>query len=286
VPLSPDPPSALERWPEIAGRLAGKRPALFLDYDGTLSPIVARPELALLPPATREVVGRLAGRLPVAILSGRRREEVAALVGLPRLYYAGSHGFDIAGPAPGAGEPPLRWEAGQGVPALMTRVAERLRRDLTGVPGVLVEDKRFAVAVHYRQVDERDLPRVEAAVDRAARGPDGGQRLRKTGGKKVWELRPDVDWHKGQALIWLLDRLGRAGRGVLPLLPLVLGDDVTDEDAFAAAASRGGLGILVAEEPRPTAARYRLRDPAEALELLTQLADLVEAAPAPVRSTL
>jgi trehalose 6-phosphate phosphatase len=301
VSRTPDPPPALERWPEIAGRLAGKRPALFLDYDGTLSPIVARPELALLPEATREAVARLAERLPVAILSGRRREDVAALVGLPRLHYAGSHGFDIAGPAPAAGEPPLRLEAGHGVPARMARVAERLRRELAGIPGVLVEDKRFAVAVHYRQVDERDLPRVEAAVDRAAGEvwqegdgeAGGGQRLRKTGGKKVWELRPDVDWDKGKALIWLLERLGRstpdgpAGRGradAAPLVPVFLGDDVTDEDAFAAAASRGGIGILVAEEPRPTAASYRLRDPAAALELLTHFAELVDAAPATSRA--
>jgi trehalose 6-phosphate phosphatase len=279
-----DLPSALERWPEIAGRLAGRRPALFLDYDGTLSPIVARPELALLPEATREVVERLAERLPVAILSGRLREDVTALVGLPRLTYAGSHGFDIAGPPPAPGEPPLRFEAGHGVPALMARVAERLRRELAAVPGVLVEDKRFAVAVHYRQVEERDLPRVEAAVDRAAREAYG-HRPRKTGGKKVWELRPDVDWDKGHALLWLLERLDRGGRDGLPLLPLFLGDDVTDEDAFAAAAGRCGIGILVAEEPRPTAASYRLRDPAEALELLAQLAELAEAAPAASRAS-
>ncbi len=271
-------PLALERWPEIAGRMAGKRPALFLDYDGTLSPIVRRPELALLPPAARAVLGRLAERMPVAILSGRLREDAAALVALPRLYYAGSHGFDIAGPPPAPGEPPLRQELGEGVPAAMQRVADRLRRDLAGIDGVLVEDKRFAVAVHYRLAADRDLPRVEAAVDRAAAdAASQGPRLRKTGGKKVWELRPDVDWNKGKALLWLLGRLGLDRPDALPVF---LGDDVTDEDAFAAVAGRGGIGILVAEEAQPTAAAYRLRDPAEVVELLTRLADLAEAAAA------
>lgn len=318
----------MAHWSEIARRLAGRRVVLFLDYDGTLSPIVQRPELALLPDETRAVVGRLAERMPVAILSGRRREEVAALVDLPGLVYAGSHGFDIAGPAPAAGGAPvpvsppapgaapapagvsaaaaplLRHLAAPGVETRLRRVAERLRRELAGIDGVLVEDKRFAVAVHYRLVADRDLPRIEAAVDRAAGaagggagdggdGGDGGDvgdigdaggsaaaagggRLRKTGGKKVWELRPDVDWDKGRALLWLFERYGG---GHPDALPLVLGDDVTDESAFAAAASRGGIGILVAEEPRPTAAAFRLRDPAATLALLTRLAELATAPP-------
>ncbi len=93
-------PSALDRWDEIAARLDGRRPALFLDYDGTLSPIAPRPELAILPEETRDLLRRLAARFPVVILSGRGREDVAALVGLDGLAYAGSHGFDIAGPRP------------------------------------------------------------------------------------------------------------------------------------------------------------------------------------------
>lgn len=270
-----DLPSALERWPEIAGRLAGGRPVLFLDYDGTLSPIVQRPELALLPAAARELLERLARRMPVAILSGRRRDEVAALVGLPGLLYGGSHGFDIAGPPPAAGsiaEAPLRHEVGDGVPARMERVARGLRRELADIPGVLVEDKRYAVAVHYRLVEDRYLPRIEAAVDRAAADEAP---LRRTAGKKVWELRPDIDWDKGRALLWLLDHLGPGRERAVPLF---LGDDVTDEDAFAAAADRGGIGILVADEPRPTAAAYRLHDPAAVHELLRRLAEVAEAA--------
>ncbi|HYU33224.1 MAG TPA: trehalose-phosphatase [Thermoanaerobaculia bacterium] len=253
-------PSALERWDEIERRFAGRCPAVFLDYDGTLAPIAPRPELATLPEPTREVLRRLARRGPVAILSGRGREDVAALVGLDELTYAGSHGFDIAGPA-------VRREVGEGIPERIEQASERLRRRLSGVEGVLVEPKRFAVAVHFRLADPADLPRIEAAVDAVqAELPD----LRKVHGKKIFELRPDLDWDKGRALLWLLDTLHlETADG--DVIPLYLGDDVTDEDAFRAVADRG-IGILVAEEPRETAAAYSLRNADEVRAFLERLA--------------
>src|SRR3954466_13549685 len=240
-------PSALERWDEIATRLEGRRPALFLDYDGTLSPIAPRPELAALPTAMREVLERLARQVPVVIVSGRGREDVAALVGLPGLAYAGSHGFDIAGPPPVPGAPALRLEVGDGVPERIGIAAGRLRRDLAAVPGALVEPKGFAVSIHFRLADAGDVPRVERAVDAAVAAVPG---LRKAHGKKLFEIRPDLDWDKGQALLWLLDALRL---DLANVLPFYLGDDLTDEDAFRALGDRG-IGILVTDEPRETAA--------------------------------
>ncbi len=255
-------PSALDRWDEIAARLDGRRPALFLDYDGTLSPIAPRPELATLPEETRDVLRRLAARFPVVIVSGRGREDVAALVGLEGLAYAGSHGFDISGPA---GPQSLRLEVGEGIPEKIETAAERVRRDLEGTPGVLVEPKRFAVSVHFRLADEKDLPWIERAVDEAVAATPG---LRKAHGKKLFELRPDLDWDKGRALLWLLDALGLDRPDVLPFY---IGDDLTDEDAFRAVRDCG-IGILVAEEPRETAARYGLRSTGEVREVLERLA--------------
>ncbi len=257
-------PSALAGWDGIAARLDGRRPALFLDFDGTLSPLVARPDLAVLPAAAREVLGRLAQRFPVVIVSGRGREDVAGRVGLPDLVYAGSHGFDIAGPGQ------LRLEVGEGVPERIERAAGRLRHELEDVAGVIVEPKRFSVSVHFRLADAADVPRIERAVDAALAAEPG---LRKAHGKMLFELRPDLDWDKGRALLWLLGELGLEGPDVLPFY---LGDDLTDEDAFRALRGRG-VGILVgdvgvaAEEPRETAAAYQLRDPAEVVAWLERL---------------
>jgi trehalose-phosphatase len=257
------PASALDRWDEIAARLEGRRLALFLDYDGTLSPIAPRPDLATLPDETREALRRLVSRFPVVIVSGRAREDAATLVGLPELIYAGSHGFDIAGPL--SADAPLRLEVGDGIPEHIERAAERLHEHLAGVEGVLVEPKRFALSVHFRLADERDLPRIERAVDETLAAIPG---LRKAHGKMLFELRPDLDWDKGRALLWLLEALDLDRPEVLPIY---IGDDLTDEDAFRAIAGRG-IGILVSEEPRETAAEYRLRDAAEVRELLDRLA--------------
>lgn len=213
--------------------------------------------MATLPDETREVVRRLAERYPVAILSGRGREDVTSLVGLDDLFYAGSHGYDIAGPG-------FRHEVGEGIP---DSASEELRKRLTNIEGVLVEPKRFAVSIHFRLAAEEDLPRIEQVVDDVAAAYPG---LRKAHGKKLFELRPDLDWDKGKALLWMMDALGLDPSEVIPLY---IGDDVTDEDAFRVV-EESGIAILVTEQPRTTAASYSLRDPEEVRRFLEWLADL------------
>ncbi len=237
---------------------AGRRLALFLDYDGTLTPIVERPEAAVLDGSTREVLRRVAARYPVAIVSGRDLADVRERVGLADLTYAGCHGFDIAGPA-GARE---HQAAATAAPQL-TAAADEVARETAGLPGVQLERKRFTLAVHYRRARESDRPAVADAVAHAlARHPG----LRRTAGKMVYELQPAVDWDKGRAVLWLIEALGLADA-----LPVYIGDDVTDEDAFRALEGRG-VGIAVQEAPQPTAARYVLPDTAAVRDFLAALA--------------
>ncbi len=258
-------PDALEHRDEIARRLAGKRLAVFLDYDGTLTPIVARPDLAVLSDAMRQVVRDLAGRCTVAIVSGRDREDVQKLVALDQLIYAGDHGFDISGPAGLS----IRKDAGADFADLMDDVKGRLHRELDGVEGVLIEPKMSSAAVHYRLVAEADHGRVQAVVEAIL--ADHAE-LRVTPGKMVYEIQPKLDWDKGRAVLWLLEALELDSPDVVPLY---LGDDVTDEDAFRALSGRG-LGIYVgeSEEPaaeRPSAADYIVADTAAAGRFLETL---------------
>lgn len=237
----------------------GRPLALFLDYDGTLTPVVARPELAVLSDNMRATVRALAENGIVAIISGRKREVVAKLVGLDGVYYAGSHGFDIAGP----GGRVLHQE-GRAFVRAVADAGEQLRRSLADLKGAIVEGKTFSVAVHYRLVDPAAMPRVRAAVDAALRDHPA---LRETMGKRVIDLRPRIDWNKGKAVLWLVDGLGAEGAAPYPVY---IGDDVTDEDAFAALNGRG-LTVLVAECDQPSQAAYRLADIAAVKRFLDAL---------------
>jgi trehalose-phosphatase len=258
-------PSALDGLPEIARHLRGRRPAVFLDYDGTLTPIVSRPEEAVLGAETRQAVQALADRCPVAVVSGRDRRDVQQLVGLAGLVFAGSHGFDIS--APGGRE--MTFQQGTEYLPALDRAETELVQRLGAMAGVQVERKKFAIAVHYRRAAPKDVPAVEEAVDRVLAEVSG---LRRTGGKKIWELRPDIDWDKGKAVRWLLAKLGLDRPETLPVY---VGDDETDEDAFRELRGRG-LGIVVGEEERPTAASYALANTEEVGAFLRALAGLLE----------
>lgn len=265
VPAAPPLPNALTCFSEIVARIGkGRRPAVFLDYDGTLTPIVARPELAVLSEEMRAAVRNLAALCPVAVISGRDRADVARIVGLEGLVYAGSHGFDIAGPGLRAS-----YTAAEEYLSALDAAEASLRKALADVAGALVERKRFAIAVHYRLVADADTGVVDAAVEDALAVAPG---LRRTGGKKIFELRPHIAWDKGRAVLWLLEALGLNGPDAVPLY---LGDDETDEDAFTALGGRG-IGILVAAEQQRSAAGFTLRSPDEVRRFLLALAAMLE----------
>ena len=262
-----DLPHAIEDSDRLARDLAGRRPAVFLDYDGTLTPIVDRPEDALISESMREAVRRLAERLPVCVVSGRDRRVVQALMGVDDLIVAGSHGFDIWSP-----EGTVEREEGAEFEALLDGVKRRLHEELDPIEGALVELKRISIAAHYRLVSEEERPRVRKVVDTIL--AEHPEELKITPGKMVYEIQPKIEWDKGRAMLYLLETLDLDRDDVVPLY---LGDDVTDEDAFETLAERG-VGIFVGspDDPevaeRTTAADYILLSTEEVRQFLDTLA--------------
>ncbi len=261
-------PNALADGRSFEERLAGRRPAVFLDYDGTLTPIVDRPEDAVISESMREAVRELAKRCIVCVVSGRDRPVVQELMGVDDLVVAGSHGFDIWSPDAGT----LEHEASGGFDALLAQVTSRVRQEAGAIDGALIEPKKASVAVHYRLVEESERPRITALVDALlAEHPD---ELKVTPGKMVYEIQPKLDWDKGKAVLHLLDVLGLERDDVVALY---LGDDITDEHAFEALKEKG-IGVFVGDpdDPevagRPTAADFVLTSMQEVERFLRALA--------------
>ena len=234
--LSRQLPSALEHIDDI---LADRQRELllFVDYDGTLTPIVDHPDNAILSDSLRRILSQLAGLIKVAVLSGRDLSDVQNKVAIPQLWYAGSHGFDIGGPEGAHHE----HEEGARFLPLLDKMEQLLNNSLGNVPGCLIERKHFSLAVHYRKVSDENLHKVQTTVRELHQTEPA---LRLATGKKILEFQPDIAWHKGHALRWLIAAWGLDRQ---QFKPLYLGDDVTDEDGFREVAG-DGIGILVVQE--------------------------------------
>jgi len=237
-----------------------KKSVFFLDYDGTLTPIVDRPEMAVISEEMKATVKQLSEKYTVAIVSGRQREDVENLLGLKNLVYAGSHGFDIKGPGISMVYPEV-----EKIIPVINEVISRLKKIFVGIEGLLVEEKKFSVAVHYRLVDEKKyFNKIKSEVEKLVSEYDS---LRLIAGKKVFELLPDMEWDKGKAVQWLVKAMGLdwGNENII-----YLGDDITDENAFRMVRTRGA-GILVAEKRIISTADFRLSSPVEVKELFKKL---------------
>lgn len=271
-------PSALDKLEEIVEAASGKRVAVFLDYDGTLSPIVEDPDRAFMSHQMRAIVKEVANVFPTAIISGRCKEKLHEFVQLPELYYAGSHGMEIIGPARPRDLEETRtantkdnevvlFQPAKEFTYVIDKVFKVLVEKTKGVPGARVEHNKFCVSVHFRCVKERHWIALAEQVQQVLQSFPN---LRLTQGRKVLEIRPLIAWNKGKALDFLLKSLGLSDQNTV--FPIYLGDDRSDEDAFKVLnRKKHGLGILVTTVAKETNAVCSLRDPCEVGELLKRL---------------
>ena len=208
----------------------------------------------------RDVVTRLSKIHTVAIVSGRFREDVENLVKIKGLFYAGSHGFDILGPDFSLVQP----KAKEVIP-IVSRIIERLKVQFGDIPGVLIEEKKFSTAVHYRLVkDKQYIPQIEKSVKKIVAEYDS---LRLMSGKMVFEILPNIDWNKGKAIRWIMQALKIEWNDASVVY---IGDDTTDEYAFRAIRTRG-TGILVSEKLKESSSDFHLSTPDDVKKLFERI---------------
>jgi len=256
------------RWDKLKNRLSHKFILLFLDYDGTLTPIVETPEKAVIPQNTKNLLEELSTspRYRIAIISGRSLSDIKALVGLKDIIYAGNHGLEIEGPK-------IKFES-QVSPRLKS-IIRYIYKDMVSrfskIKGVLIEDKGLTISIHYRLLDEKDIQEFLSVFNEITDPYIVRSKIKINTGKKVYEIRPPVMWDKGKVVLWLLARQ-QFLLGENKILPVYIGDDVTDEDAFKVLKKKG-LTIFVGEQAS-SEAQYYLKTIEEVTEFLRLIADL------------
>ncbi len=258
-------------WPEFIKDYRAAERLLFLaDYDGTLAVIVGRPEDARLSPGAREKLKILAGkpRTSAGVISGRSLKELRSMVGVDGIYYSGNHGLEIEGPGLSYIHPQA-----QAVRPLMKDLAARLEQALDGIKGIIVQDKDLSLSVHYRLARPEDEGAVAGVVRRVTAPHVVKGEIRVFPMKKIWEVRPPLDWDKGKAIEFIGATI-KADLNLSRLLTVYLGDDATDEDAFRVLRRPEGWGVYVGGENKESAAGYYLDSPGEVEELMGRLIKL------------
>ncbi len=254
-----------ECWNKIKDPLQNKCLFCFLDFDGTLAPIAETPRRAHLSAENKNLLEQLhhAPQCQLAVVSGRALDDVKAKVGIRNLIYAGNHGYEIEGPKihfPGFNKAKIR--------KTLDKVKSQFEKDLTGIKGAIVEDKGWTLSVHYRLVKEEDIGAFNVIFSHVCKPYLKAKEIKIQTGKKVFEIRPPLEWNKGTAAEWLLKKQ-RARNG--ELLSVYIGDDQSDEEAFLALkkdALTVRVGVGVSE------AKYFLEDTLEVTQFLKKIIEL------------
>jgi len=242
----------LKNWKKIKAKTKNNNLLLLLDYDGTLSPIVSRPGLATLPAERRKLLKSLAGkdRIVLGIVSGRILKDIKNKVGIKGIYYSGNHGFEIEGP-----KVCLTLKEANKARPIIAAIKKKLKKELKMFSGIIVEDKKVTLSLHYRLVKSNEQKKLKKAFLPLISPYLKKKAIRLTSGKKVFEIRPPINWDKGKAVKLLLKHIQMKNKK--RFLPIYAGDDTTDEDAFAALRSRG---ITIVVGPKTSKAQYRLKN--------------------------
>lgn len=241
-----------------------QRIVLFLDFDGTLVPIQKDPSRCVLTEGMKEQLKSLADpdRCYLTISSGRSLPDIKRTVGIRNVCYSGNHGLVISG----SDMTYIHPKALSAKP-FIDRAARMINDEIAGIEGAWIERKKFTASLHFRSVTKKDVPLVKKAFYRIVSEFSGKRELAVIKGKMVLELAPDASWDKGSAALYILNNL----RG--KYLPVYVGDDWTDENAFLAL-NKKGVTIRVGKSTKTTA-DYYLKNQREVSEFLKKLKEFV-----------
>ncbi|MBU0761961.1 MAG: trehalose-phosphatase [Candidatus Altiarchaeota archaeon] len=257
---------AISCWEEISATITnGEKLVLLLDYDGTLTPIVDRPENAVLSPDVRELLKTLSENdsILLGVFSGRRLKEIKSIIGLECIYYCGSHGLESEG-----FESPVAEEALLKVQPTVSEVREKLSPTVSVFDGAFLEDKKYSLVLHYRLVNDAEKQNIRKSFEKVVKPYIGGGFVIKEN-KMTLEFLPDLEVNKGAAVNALKKHLRNAG--VNSFSTVYVGDDETDEDVFRILTD-GDVGVAVGR--RESLAKYYLEDAEDVCLLLRSIVAL------------
>ncbi len=254
-----------KKWDQIKAKLKNKQLFIFLDYDGTLTPIVKIPEKAVVSAATKAAIKKISNKpsCKIAIISGRALKDVKEKISLDNIIYSGNHGLEIKGPK-------IRFKTTVTPEyiSILSQIKKELKKKISLIKGAFIEDKGLSLSLHFRLVDKKLIPLVMAAFQEAVTLYLARNKIKVKPGKMVLEVRPALEWDKGKVVLWLLARQKFAKNGK-PIFPIYIGDDLTDEDAFVALK---GIGLtVIVGNSSPSLAQYYLKDTNEVRELLENI---------------
>lgn len=255
---------------ELKSKLKNKNLMLFLDYDGTLSPIVQTPDRAVLPKRTKTLLETLSKKqkCKLVIISGRSLKDVKKRVGVGGITYVGNHGFQIEGPG---------IKLNKAVPQKYKRSLKKIKSDLIKrtslIKDVFIEDKGLSFSLHYRMVDKKKVSLVRKIFRQVVCNYLTRNDIEVKNGKKLLEVRPTINWDKGKAVLWLLSKRQFISKND-KMLPIYVGDDVTDEDAFRVLKNKG-ISVFVGRPNKKSNAKYYLKSPKEVTYFLVRLKEIL-----------
>ena len=252
-------------WDSIEKKISRNNLFIFLDFDGTLTPIVSAPEKAILPEDTKKLLKEMSEnpRIKLVFISGRSLEDIMSKIGIKNAIYSGNHGLQLDGPK-------IKFEPLilPGYQMIVDRIKEELRQKISRIQGAFVEDKGLTLSLHYRLAKKKEIPVLKKIFKETVTLYLLRNKIRVKSGKMVIEVRPPAEWDKGKVVLWLLAKSFIVSKGE-SILPVYLGDDVTDEDAFCAIKNKG-LTILVGK-PKKSHAQYYLKDHNEVQDFLKRI---------------